>query len=151
MGWYTPAHICSTTPITPSPGKDISMVTKTPTKKIAFGEQDESFVKQLARDIGCHYSKANPRTYSLNRFKSEVQSESGVFAWVHKEETNYFWVATRKIWIEQARAIANSGRKQSGISFFPRDTQLADDSVVFDTRANYEKTVNSLKLVHKMQ
>ncbi len=124
---------------------------KTPTKKIEFGEQDESFVKQLAKDIGCHYIKANPRTYSLNRFSSEVQGEMGVFAWVHKEETNYFWVATRKIWIEEARAKADSSRKKSAGPSFPRDNQHQDDSVVFDTRVNYDKAVSSLKLVHKMQ
>ncbi len=116
-----------------------------------FGEQDESFIKQLAKDIGCHYSKANPRTYSLSKFKSAIQGETGVFAWVHKEENNYFWVATRKIWIEAARAKAGAGRKKSKPSCLPRDNQHADDSVSFDTRDNYDKTVSSLKMVHKMR
>ncbi len=127
------------------------MTIKMPTKKIEFGELDEVFIKQLAKDIGCHYSKANPRTYSLNRFNSAVHGEMGVFAWVHKENDNYFWVATRKIWIEAARAKANAGRKKSSASCFPRDTQHADDSVSFDTKDNYEKTVSSLKLVCKLR
>ena len=124
---------------------------KAPTKKMEFGEQDESFIKQLAKDIGCHYSKANPRTYCLNKFNSAIQGEMGVFAWVHKEENDYFWVATRKIWIEAARDKANAGRKISRTSYLPRDFQHADDSVSFDTKDNYDNTVSSLKLVHKMR
>jgi hypothetical protein len=127
------------------------LANKTPSKKIEFGEMDESFIKQLALDIGCHYVKANPRTYSLNKTDSSVHGEMNVFAWVHKEESNYFWVSTRKIWIEAAKAEASSTRKRAGGSLFPRDNQHADDSVVFDTRTNYDKTVNSLKLVHKMR
>jgi hypothetical protein len=122
-----------------------------PTKKMEFGEQDESFIKQLAKDIGCYYCKANIRTYSLNKFKSSIQGEMGAFAWVHKEEDEYFWVATRKIWIEAAKAKATARSKASKPSCFPRDNQHADDSVSFDTRDNYEKTVNSLKLVNKMR
>lgn len=53
---------------------------KIPTKKLDFDEKDETFVKQLAKDIGCYYSKANPRTYSLTRHDSPVQGEMGVFA-----------------------------------------------------------------------
>jgi hypothetical protein len=60
-------------------------------------------------------------------------------------------VATRKIWIQAAKAEDISDRKKAGGSVFPRDNQLADDSVVFDTRSNYDKTVSSLKLVHKMR
>ena len=116
-----------------------------------FGEQDESFIKQLAKDVGCHYRKANPRTYSLNKFKSDIQGEMGVFAWVHKEENDYFWVATRKIWMEAAKAKALSRRKASKPSCFPRDIQHADDSVSFDTKDNYEKTVSSLRLMNKMR
>jgi hypothetical protein len=147
-----PAHISPPSSGTPVlSGKDFQMTIKLPTKKMEFGDQDEGFVKQLAKDIGCHYSKANPRTYSLNKFNSDIQGEMGVFAWVHKEEKDYFWVATRKIWIEAARAKDNAGKKKSTASCFPRDNQLADDSVVFDSRGNYEKTVSSLKLVHKMR
>ena len=127
------------------------MVMKTPVRKMEFGEQDETFIKQLAKDIGCYYHKANIRTYSLNKIKSEVQGEMGVFAWVHKEEEDYFWVATRKIWIEAARAKAIAGRKTSKPSCFLRDTKHADDSVVLDTKDNYLKTVNSLKLINKMR
>jgi hypothetical protein len=132
-------------------GKDFSMTVKTPTKKMEFGEQDESFIKQLAKDVGCHYRKANPRTYSLNKFKSDIQGEMGVFAWVHKEENDYFWVATRKIWMEAAKAKALSHRKASKPSCFPRDIQHADDSVSFDTKDNYQKTISSLRLMNKMR
>jgi hypothetical protein len=127
------------------------MTVKMPTKKMEFGEQDETFVKQLAKDIGCHYRKANPRTYCLNKFKSDIQGEMGVFAWVHKEQEDYFWVATRKIWIEAARAKAVARSKMSKPSCLPRDIQHADDSVSFDTKDNYDKTVSSLKMVHKMR
>jgi hypothetical protein len=127
------------------------MTVKMPTKKMEFGEQDESFIKQLAKDVGCHYCKANVRTYSLNKFNSDIHGEMGVFAWVHKEEKDYFWVATRKIWIEAAKAKAIAGRKKSKPSCFPRDIQHADDSVSFDTKDNYEKTVSSLKLINKMR
>ena len=116
-----------------------------------FGEADEIFVKQLARDIGCHYNKLNPRTYSLTRVNSAVNGEMGVFAWVHKEENDYFWVATRKIWMEQAKAKAIAGRRASKAECFPRDFQHADDSVSFDTRDSYDKTVSSLKLINKMR
>jgi len=127
------------------------MTTKMPVRKMEFGEQDETFIKQLAKDIGCYYHKANIRTYSLNKLKSEVQGEMGVFAWVHKEEEDYFWVATRKIWIEAAKAKAIASRKSAKPSCFLRDTQHADDSVVLDTKDNYLKTVNSLKLINKMR
>ena len=116
-----------------------------------FGEQDENFIKQLAKDIGCYYYKANERTYSLNKSKSNIQGEMGVFAWVHKEEDDYFWVATRKIWVEEARAKALASRKKSTRSCFSRDTQHADDSVSFDTRDNYDKTISSLKLINKLR
>lgn len=127
------------------------MMIKKPEKKIEFVEQDENFIKQLARDVGCHYCKANDRTYSLNKFKSDIHGEMGVFAWVHKEEKDYFWVATRKIWIEQARAKANAGRKALKIGCLPRNAQHAEDSVSFDTRDNYQNTVSSLRLINKMR
>ena len=127
------------------------MVTKQPRRVMEFGEQDEDFIKKLAGDVGCHYSKANGRTYNLNRFKSDVQGEMGVFAWVHKEDRDYFWVATRKIWVEQARAKALSGRKASGINCFPRDNQHAEDSVCLDTRDDYQKTVRVLSMIRKAQ
>ena len=122
------------------------MPVKSKTKTIVFGEQDEGFIKQLAKDIGCHYSKANERTYNLNKFKSDVQREMGVFAWVHKEDSSCFWISTRKIWVEEARAKAMAGRKASGTNCFTKDTQQAEDSVSFDIQDGYEKTVSALKL-----
>ena len=127
------------------------MMIRRPFKKMEFLEQDESFVQQLAKDIGCHYSKANDHTYSLNKNNSDVHGEMGAFAWVHKEEKDYFWVATRKIWIEQARAKANAGKKTLKIGCLPRDLQHGEDSVSFDTRDSYQKTVSSLRLVNKMR
>ncbi len=77
------------------------MLTNNKTKTIEFGEQDKDFIRQLAKDVGCHYYKANERTYNLNKCNSDIRSEMGVFAWVHKEAEDYFWVATRKIWVEE--------------------------------------------------
>ena len=125
------------------------MIAKQPRRTMEFGEQDEDFIKKLARDIGCQYSKANERTYNLNKFKSDIQGEMGVFAWVHKEDRDYFWVATRKIWVEQAKAKALAGRKKSGVHCFPRDNQHAEDSVCFDTKDDYQKTVRALSLINK--
>ena len=125
------------------------MLVKKPKRTIEFGEQDEDFIRQLAGDIGCYYFKANERTYNLNKFKSDVQGEMGVFAWVHKEDRDFFWVATRKIWVEEAKAKALAGRKKLGISCFPRDTQHAEDSVCFDTKNDYQNTVRALSLINK--
>jgi hypothetical protein len=125
------------------------MTAKKPRRTMEFGEQDEIFIKKLAGEIGCHYSKANERTYNLNRFKSDIQSEMGVFAWVHKEEKDYFWVATRKVWVEQARAKALTGKKVSGMKCLPRDTQHAEDSVCFDAKNDYQNTVMALNLINK--
>src|SRR4030042_1732847 len=130
-------------------GEGVLKMIKKPFKKMEFLEQDESFVKQLAKDIGCHYSKANDHTYSLNKTNSDIHGEMGVFAWVHKEEKDYFWVATRKTWIEQAMAKANAGRKTLKMGCFPRDSQHAEDSVSFDTKDSYQKPVSSLRLVNK--
>ncbi len=120
-------------------------------KKMAFVERDEDFVKQLARDIGCHYARANDHTYSLNKFSSDVHSEMGAFAWVHKEEKDYFWVATRKIWMEQAKAKDNAGRRALKMGCFPRDNHHAEDSVSLDARVNYQNTVSSLRQISKMR
>ena len=125
------------------------MIEKKPRRTVEFFEQDEGFIKQLARDIGCHYSKVNERTYNLYKSNSDIASEMGVFAWVHKEDRDYFWVATRKIWVEEARAKALDGRKASGINCFPRDTQHAEDSVCFDMKDDYLKTVRALSLINK--
>ena len=121
------------------------------TKTIEFAEQDEGFIKQLAKDIGCHYSKANKRTYNLNKFDSDVHGEMGVFAWVHKEDNDCFWISTRKIWVEEAKAKVLTGRKASGLNCFPRDTQHAEDSVCFDTKDGYRNTVSVLKLINKIR
>jgi hypothetical protein len=125
------------------------MIAKQPRRTMEFGEQDEDFIRKLAGDIGCHYSKANARTYNLNKFKSDIQSEMGVFAWVHKEDRDYFWVTTRKVWVEQARARAIVGKKVSGIKCLPRDTHHAQDSVFFDTKNDYQNTVRALNLINK--
>jgi hypothetical protein len=125
------------------------MIAKQPRRTMGFGEQDEDFIKKLAGDIGCHYSKANERTYNLNKFNSDIQGEMGVFAWVHKEDRDYFWVATRKIWVEQAKAKVLSGRKMAGINCFPRDIQHAEDSVCLNIKDDYQKTVRVLSMINK--
>ena len=112
-----------------------------------FIEHDEDFIIKLAKDIGCYYSKANERTYNLTKFKSDVQGKQGVFAWIHKEEKDYFWVATRKIWVEQAKAKALASKKISGFNGFPIDYQQAEDSVCFNTKTDYQKAVRVLSLV----
>jgi len=117
-------------------------------KTIEFTEQDEAFIKQLAKDIGCYYCKANERTYNLNRFDSDVRSGMGVFAWVHKEEADCYWISTRKIWVEEAKAKVLASGKASGINCFPRDTQHAEDSVIFDTKDGYKNTVSVLRLIN---
>ncbi|MFC1917265.1 hypothetical protein ACFLXH_01250 [Chloroflexota bacterium] len=127
------------------------MQTKNRAKTIEFVEQDEGFIKKLAKDIGCHYFKANERTYNLNKFVSDIHGEMGVFAWVHKDGSDCFWISTRKIWVEEARAKAMAGRKVSGTNCFTRDTRQADDSVSFDTQDGYKKTVNALRLINKVR
>jgi hypothetical protein len=127
------------------------MITKQPRRTMEFVEQDEDFIKKLARDIGCHYSKLNQRTYNLNKFKSGVQGEMGVFAWVHKEDNDCFWVATRKIWVQQARTKTMSGRKTSKINYFSRDTQHAEDSVCFIVKDDYQKTIRALSMIKKIR
>lgn len=125
------------------------MIDKKPRRTMEFGEQDEEFIKKFARDIGCHYSKANERTYNLNKFSSDVHSEMGVFAWVHKEENDYFWVSTRKIWVEEAKTKALASRTKAGINYFSRDTQHAEDSVCFNIKDDYQKTVRVLSMINK--
>jgi hypothetical protein len=128
--------------------KEPNMIDKKPRKTMEFNEQDEDFVKQLAKDIGCHYSKANVRTYNLNKFEADAQGDLGIFAWVHKEESDYFWVATRKIWVEKAKARLLANKKTAGLNLFPRDIQHAEDSVHFDMRGDYLKTVRVLNLIN---
>lgn len=116
-------------------------------RTIAFSDEDETFVKQLAGDIGCRYSRSNERTFILNKHESEVQSKKGVFAWVHKESTNDFWVSTRTTWMEQARLKALSGRDKSNISCFSRSMTQGEDSICLDTKDDYRKTVTVLSLI----
>jgi hypothetical protein len=123
------------------------MPVKNKTKTIEFSEQDESFIKQLAADVGCHYRKANERTYNLNKFDSDINIKMGVFAWVHKEDDDCFWISTRKIWVEEAKAKALAGRKPSEINCFHRDTHPTEDTVCFDTHDNYQQTVMALRLI----
>ena len=127
------------------------MPAKNAFKKIGFVDEDEGFIKKLAKAIGCYYSKANERTYNLSRFASDIPSKMGVFAWVHKEGSECFWISTRKMWVEEARAKAMASRKRSGANCFTRDTQQADDSVSFNTQDDYEKTVSALKLIKKVR
>lgn len=117
------------------------------TKTIEFGAQDEDFIKRLAEDIGCHYHQANERTYNLNNFCLDTHSELGAFAWVHKEDAESFWITTRKIWVEKSRTKAVLGKKASDITCLPRDIQHAADSVRFETKDDYQKTVSALKLI----
>ena len=126
------------------------MINKKPRKTMEFLEKDEEFIKKFTGDIGCHYSKANERTFSLCKSNSSIPNEMGVFAWVHKEEKDYFWVATRKVWVEEARAKVLVGRKKHRINCFPRDTQHAEDSVCFDIKVDYDRTVEVLQLIKKL-
>ena len=123
------------------------MLVNNQTRTIAFLEEDESFIKTLAKTIGCYYSRANERTYDLNRFDSDIQCKMGVFAWVHKSGDDSFWISTRKIWVEEARAKALAGRNTAGLNCFPRDTQHAGDSMNLDAKESYQKTVSVLTLV----
>ena len=125
------------------------MTTKLPRRTLEFVEQDEGFIKQLASDIGCHYSKANERTFNLKKYKSDIKGKMGIFAWVHKEDNDYFWVATRKIWVEEAKVRLSTGRKKPGINCFPRDIQHAEDSVCFNTKDDYINTVRVLSFINK--
>ncbi len=126
------------------------MVVKRPTRKMEFIERDEEFVRQLSRDIGCFYCKASERTYSLNGCDSDVHAEMGVFAWVHKESEDYFWVTTRRVWVEEAKTSALAGGRALGMACFPRDAQDGD-SVCLDTRAGYQKTVRALRLINEVR
>lgn len=125
------------------------MIVNKPRRTAEFIEQDEGFIKQLARDVGCYYYKANERTYNLNKFNSDIRGEMGIFAWIHKEAHDCYWISTRKIWVEEARAKALSGIKKSGINCFPRDFQHAEDSVCFNIKDDYQKTIKALSLINK--
>ena len=115
-----------------------------------FTDQDEGFIRQLSGDIGCYYNKASGRTYSLNRCDSDIHGEMGVFAWVHKEKEGYFWITTRRVWMEEAKTSALVGGRASAITCFPRDAHDGD-SVFLDTRDGYQKTVRALNLINKVR
>jgi hypothetical protein len=132
-------------------GQEVSMMVKNGSKRLEFIDQDEGFIKKLADDIGCHYFKTNERTYNLNKFATDIHSEMGVFAWVHKEGSDCYWISTRKNWVEEARAKAIASGQVSGISCFTRDTRQAEDSVSFDTQDGYEKTVSALRLINEVR
>ena len=123
------------------------MTVNQPKRTIAFSDEDETFVKQLAGDIGCRYSRSNERTFILNKYESEVQSKKGVFAWVHKESNNDFWVSTRTTWMEQARLKVLSLRDKSGMNCFSRTIKHGEDSICLDTKDDYRKTVAVLSLI----
>jgi hypothetical protein len=127
------------------------MPVKNALKKIGFVDEDEGFIKKLAQAIGCYYAQANERTYTLKRFASNIPSKMGAFAWVHKEEADCFWVSTRKIWVEKAKVKVMASRMASGVNRYPRDIQHAEDSVSFDTKNSYHKTVSVLKMINKMR
>jgi hypothetical protein len=124
------------------------MISKKPRRTMEFCNNDKDFIKHFAGDIGCHYSQANERTFNLNRFESDNQGEKGIFAWIHKED-KYLWVATRKVWIEQAKAEALANRKTFEFNCFSRDSEHAEDSVYFNINDDYEKTVKVLSLINK--
>ena len=124
------------------------MNVKKPIRTAVFSERDEVFIQKLAGDIGCHYSRANDRTYNLNKFDSNIQGEKGVFAWVHKEDHDCFWIATRKSWVEEAKARAMAGKKSSGINCFPKDNQHSEDSVCLNIKDDYQKAVRVLSFIN---
>ncbi len=127
------------------------MIVKRPTRTIGFIEQDENFVKKLAQDVGCDYCKANEHTYKLNRSDADDSSGIGVFAWVHKEKDNHFWVSTRRVWVEEAKTRAVVAREEAPqVSCFPRDYDRHADSVCLDTKDNYVETVRALKLINQV-
>jgi hypothetical protein len=127
------------------------MLVKIQTKTMEFTGEDEGFIKRLTQDIGCYYSKLNERTYNLNRFDSDIRGEMGVFAWVHKEGTNSFWISTRKVWVKEAREKVLSGRNSARINCFSRDIQCAGDSINLDTKEDYQKTINILTFVKNLR
>jgi hypothetical protein len=109
-------------------------------KSMEFIEQDENFIKKFCSDIGCYYTKSNKITFNLSTTDSPVPGKMGVFAWVHKEEKDYFWVATRKMWLDEARVTSCN-------THFPPNMQDGD-CISFDTKDNYQDTVRVMKLIN---
>lgn len=126
------------------------MVATKPTRTMEFTDQDKDFIRQISEDIGCYYRKASERTYSMNKYDSDIHGEMGVFAWVHKESEDYFWVTTRRVWVAEAKASTIGVDRVSGTNCFPRDAQNGD-SVILDTRDGYQKTVGVLKLISRVR
>ena len=110
-------------------------------KTAEFTGLDENFIKQISKDIGCSYFKANKFTFSLSTPDAVILGKTSIFAWVHKAETNEFWITTRKNWLDEAR---DKSRK----THFPSDIR-GGDCVYFDTGDNYDDTVRVLKLLNK--
>jgi hypothetical protein len=111
-------------------------------KTVEFADLDENFIRQISKDIGCSYNKANKLTFNLSTFDTVIPGNTNIFAWVHKDETNEFWITTRKNWLDEAR---NKSRK----THFPLDIR-GGDCVYFDTGDNYNDTVKVLKLLNKL-
>ena len=109
-------------------------------KSLEFIEQDEEFIKQIAKDVGCHYCKTNKLTFYLSTLNTATPSKASIFAWVHKGDKESFWVATRKSWLDKARNASNS-------THFPLDIQDSD-TISFDTAENYDDTIRVLKLLN---
>ena len=109
-------------------------------KSVEFIEQDENFIKQISKDVGCHYYKTNKLTFNLSTFDTTKPGKISVFAWVHKEEEGNFWVTTRKSWLDEAR---NISRK----THFPKNTQDGD-CISFGIKDNYRDTVKVLQLLN---
>jgi hypothetical protein len=108
-------------------------------KRVLFLEKDEEFVKKMAEDIGCTYVKSNSLTYNLCSFET-IPSNARIFAWVHKAEEDDFWVATRKLWLDEAK------QKSNGVHFPP---QFEDgDCVSLKTKYDYPETIKILKLIN---
>ena len=126
------------------------MTAKKPARTMEFTVQDEDFIRQLSSDIDCYYYQTDESTYNLNKCNSDIRSEMGVFAWVHKETEGYFWVTTRKVWVEEAQTRARDGGNAIGMPCFPRDAQDGD-SVCLDARNDYQQTVRVLKLINQVR
>ena len=126
------------------------MAAKQPARTIEFTVLDEDFIRQLSSDIDCYYCKTNERTYNLTKYNSSIRSEMGVFAWVHKEAEDYFWVATRNVWVKEAQARAREGGKALEVTGFPRDIQDGD-SVCLDAKNGYQQTVRILRQINQVR
>jgi hypothetical protein len=120
-------------------GRKFLMKTEKQNKKVAFIEKDEEFIRKMADDIGCGFLKSNALTYGLGN-PTALPSNFSAFAWVHKEEDDNFWVATRKLWMDEVIS------KSSGM-YFPFNAK-DDDCVCFDTKYKYQETVKILKLIN---